>query len=59
MKRIVELNIDDVKRIISEKFKVNENNVIIQSCGNDKGDGPYAGSGYYFNVKVVEDCSES
>ena len=52
MQTIIRLNLTDIKKIISEYFNVNIKNVSVTSCGNDTGDGPYPGAGYYCNIKV-------
>lgn len=52
MKTIVKLDINDIKQIVSNYFDVDKQNVSVISCGNDTGDGPYPGSGYYCYIEV-------
>ena len=37
---------------IENYFDVDKQNVSVISCGNDTGDGPYPGSGYYCYIEV-------
>lgn len=55
MKTIVKLDIKDIKQIISNYFDVDIKNVSVTSCGNDTGDGPYPGSGYFCNIEVEKE----
>lgn len=55
MQTIVRLNLIDIKKIISEYFNVDIKNVLVTSCGNDTGDGPYPGSGYYCYIEVEKE----
>lgn len=52
MQTIIKLNLTDIKKIISEYFNVDIKNILVTSCGNDTGDGPYPGSGYYCHIEV-------
>jgi len=52
MKTVIKLDIKDIKQIISNYFDVDIKNVSVTSCGNDTGDGPYPGSGYYCHIEV-------
>lgn len=55
MKIIFRLNLTDVKQILSIYFNVDIKDVSVISCGNDTGDGPYPGSGYYCNIEVEKE----
>ena len=55
MQTIIKLNLTDIKKIISEYFNVDINNILVTSCGNDTGDGPYPGSGYYCHIEVEKE----
>ena len=52
MKTKVELDIEDIKRIIAEKFNVTNKNVHIIDCGCEGHDGIYPGRGYYCDIEV-------
>ena len=52
MKTVIKLNTEDIKQIVSNYFNVDLENVSITSCGNDTGDGPYPGSGYFCHIEV-------
>lgn len=52
MQTIIRLNLTDIKKVISEYFNVDIRNVSVTGCGNDIGDGPYSGGGYYCNIEV-------
>lgn len=55
MQTIIRLNLTDIKKIISEHFNVDIKNVSVINCGNDRGDGPYPGSGYYCSIEVEKE----
>lgn len=59
MQTIIKLNLTDIKKIISEYFNVDIKNISVTGCGNDTGDGPYAGSGYYCRIEVEKDNQEN
>lgn len=54
MKIKVELNIEDIKQIIAEKFNVTDKNIDIIDCGYEENDGIYPGRGYYCNIEVTD-----
>ena len=55
MQTIIRLNLTDIKQIISNYFDVDIKNVSVTSCGNDTGDGPYPGCGYYCHIEVEKE----
>ena len=55
MKTIIKINLNDIKQIISNYFDVDLNKVSVIDCGNDKGDGPYPGTGYFCHIEVEKD----
>ena len=58
MQTIIRLNLTDIKKVISEYFGVDVRNVSVTGCGNDTGDGPYSGGGYYCYIEVEKDIKK-
>jgi hypothetical protein len=55
MKHIIDLNLDDIKQIISNYFDVDIKNVSVTSCGEEiMGGGPWLGSEKYYCYIEVE-----
>lgn len=50
MKMIYELNLNDIKTLIADHFNIEKSKITVIDMGNDKGDGPYPGTGYFCHI---------
>lgn len=58
MKKVYKLNIHDVERLIAAHFQVPIEQVVVTSCGCDKDDGPFPGSGNFIHIEVEQEVED-